>query len=292
MLVLVLEASTSAAKAMLYDDVRGVIKVVSHDFPHNEAAIGVHDASGIYEAVIRAGREAAGGNDVAAIACGGVWHSIVACDADMRPASKAYLWNFTGTETICRKIRSDSEKSRSIYRRTGCVPNITYQPYTILYLKRNGFKTEDKFFTSQGALIFFNLTGERAETKCMASGMGLLNERELVYDDKIMELCGVRPDQFGKLTDYEDTAPLLMEPAEALGIPSGIPVVPAHSDGALNQVGNGCVLPGRMTLSVGTSAAIRMSCELPLMSDPPATWCYTGVTGWMAGGLQTAHAIA
>jgi gluconokinase len=127
------------------------------------------------------------------------------------------------------------------------------------------------------------LTGERLETRNMLSGMGFLNTHRLVCDEKIMELCGVAPEQFGELGDYRDVRPLLKGPADALGVAAGIPVVPAHSDGALNQLGSGCMGAGQMTFSVGTSAAIRLSTDRPVLSDPPATWCYAGVKGWLSG---------
>jgi gluconokinase len=38
-----------------------------------------------------------------------------------------------------------------------------------------------------------------------------------------------------------------------------------------------------MTFSVGTSAAIRLSTETPVLSNPPGTWCYVGVKGWISG---------
>jgi hypothetical protein len=65
----------------------------------------------------------------------------------MKLASGAYLWNFAGTASICREIRSQKKFATAIYRRTGCMPNITCQPYTILYLRENGFDTKDKYFS-------------------------------------------------------------------------------------------------------------------------------------------------
>jgi gluconokinase len=166
------------------------------------------------------------------------------------------------------------------------MPNITYQPYALLYLKENGLDLrERKFFASQGGYNFFKLTGERLETKSILSGMGFLDTHRLVCDPVVMELCGILPEQFGVLADYRDVRPLLPKMAESLGAAPGIPVVPAHSDGALNQIGNGCTRHGQMTFSVGTSAAIRLSTDRPVLSDPPGTWCYVGAgeKGWLSG---------
>ena len=283
MQVLVIEASTTAAKAMVYDDEKGVIATESENYGPEIDKGGVHNGALVADVCFRLGRKAAAGRDIAAVACGGVWHTILACDGAMSPVSSVYLWNFTGTDEICKTVRDDPLKAADIYRRTGCMPNITYQPYSILYLKNNGFDTRGKLFSSQGGYNFFKLTGERIETKNLMSGMGFLNTHRLVYDEGIMEMCGVSPEQFGTLADYSAARPLLTESANLLGIPAGIPVVPAHSDGSLNQLGNGCMKAGRMTFSVGTSAAIRLSTAAPVLSDPPGTWCYVGVKGWLSG---------
>lgn len=73
------------------------------------------------------------------------------------------------------------------------------------------------------------------------------------------------------------------EAAEALGIKSGIPVVPVHPDGDLNQVGAGALTPGIMTLSVGTSAGIRMAFNKPVLHEKGGTWCYYAPGRWLCG---------
>jgi gluconokinase len=113
--------------------------------------------------------------------------------------------------------------------------------------------------------------------------MGFINTHTKVYDKSIMEFAGVEQRQFGHLATYNTACPLNKEGAEALGISSGIPVVAPYSDGAMNQVGSGATKPNVMTFSVGTSAAIRMTTNRPVLSEPPGTWCYIGATGWMSG---------
>ncbi len=283
MQVLVLEASTTAAKALVHDSDAGAVAFESENYGSAIDAGGLHDASKVVDALLRAGRKIAAGRDIAAVALAGVWHSLLACDGALRPVTPTYLWNFTGTAAICARVFADRERARAIHRATGCMPNITYQPYSILHMRENGLDPKGKKFISQAGLLFHRLTGEHCETRCITSGMGLLNLHSLGYDEGILDLCGLRAEQFGRLTDYRDVRPLTDAGAAALGIAPGIPVVPQHADGALNQLGNGAMRPGHMTFSVGTSAAIRLSTARPVLSDPPATWCYVGVEGYMSG---------
>ncbi|MCD8349515.1 MAG: hypothetical protein LUC93_02775 [Planctomycetaceae bacterium] len=281
--VLVLEASTSAVKAMVYDRHDGVVSLASEPYGPDIDKGGIHDAAAVFAAAMRVGRTAAAGQDIAAVALVGVWHSVVPLGSDMEPVGPAYLWNFTGTATIARTIREQEDVAARIYQNTGCMPNVTYQPYALLHMRENGFDLTDKTFASQAGYIYYKLTGEHLETRNIVSGMGFLNIHEGVYDNGVMELCGIGPQQLGRLVDYRDVRPLGRAGADLLGIAPGVPVVPPHSDGGLNQLGNGAMRPGWMTFSVGTSAAIRLSTGAPVLSNPPATWCYVGAEGWLAG---------
>lgn len=283
MRVLVLEASTTAAKALVYDDRLGVVESVGENYGPDVGAGGLHDIGKAYASLIRLGRSVAAGTDIEAIAVGCVWHSVVACDDRMNPLTPLHLWNYTGAAGIGAGFRADAALAAGIYRRTGCMPHSIYPVYSILLMRENGLDAKGRRFASQGGFIFHGLTGRRCETANLVSGMGLLNIDARACDDVMFELCGICPDQIGELVSYGETAPLSPAAAAALGVAPGIPVVPPHADGALNQLGNGAMRPGRMTFSVGTSAAIRLSTDKPALSDPPATWCYAGVEGWMSG---------
>lgn len=287
MLVLALEASTTAAKALLYES-RGngegrVVAAHTENFGPDIDAGGLHDTEAVYRTLIRVGSAVASGKDVAAIGLGCVWHSIVACTDAMQPLTRTHVWNFTGAREISARFRADEDLAASIYNRTGCMPNAIYSLYNILLLRENGLNPEGKRFISQGGYNFYRLTGHVRETRNIASGTGLLNIATHEYDEELLALCGINAVQMGELTDFTDTRPLLPEAARELGIKPGIPVVPSHADGTLNQLGNGALRSGQMTFSVGTSAAIRLSTAMPFLTNPPATWCYPGVSDWMAG---------
>jgi gluconokinase len=86
---------------------------------------------------------------------------------------------------------------------------------------------------------------------------------------------------------FRETAPLSAAGAALLGIKSGVPVLPSHPDGALNQVGSGALAEGVMTFSVGTSAALRLSVAKPVIPDTPSTWCYLSPDSWMSGAATS-----
>ncbi|MEA4898648.1 MAG: FGGY-family carbohydrate kinase [Christensenellaceae bacterium] len=283
MLVLALESSTSSAKALLYDSGKGVIATESSPYDPSYAKDGVVGTEEVFRLTAEMGRRIAAGKDIAAIALSSVWHSVALCDRDMRPAGGTYMWNYLAPSDMCKTVRADAALTERLYRSTGCMPNVTYPRHALRYLRENGVELADKLLPSQGGYNFHRLTGEFRETINIMNGSGFLNVHTLAYDDFAMGYSGVRASQLGALSTYLDTAPLREDAANLIGIPAGIPVVPSHADGALNQIASCAAVVGRMTLSVGTSGAIRLTTDRPVLPEGKQIWSYYGVADYMSG---------
>jgi gluconokinase len=283
MYVLALESSTSSAKAMLYHSETGIIDSLSQSYGDDFGQDGVIDTQAISELTLSLGRKLAAGKDIAAIGLCGTWHSIAACSAGMQPVLQTHFWNFMEPAQSCRALRADSALTQELYHRTGCMPHVTYPRHALLYLKENGQSFQGLRFISQGAYLFYRLTGVYCESTSTASGSGLLNIHTLDYDDFVLDLLGIQKSQLGRLVGYREFAPLTSEGAAALGIAAGIPVVPAHPDGGLNQAVSTASQSGHMTLSLGTSGAMRLDADRPVLPQSNDLWCYYGVDGWISG---------
>ena len=282
MYILALEASTSSAKAMLYDPATGAAQTASEAYDPFVCRDGLADTEQVFRSVARVGRELAAGRDVAAVALCATWHSVAVCDGDMRPVLPTHNWNYMAPSAMCREVRADRELASELYSRTGCMPHVTYPREMLRYLGQRE-SLEGRLLPSQGAYNFYRLTGAFRESVCTVSGGGLINLEKLDYDDFALAYCGAERGQFGKLCTYQDALPLSPEGAALLGLDAGIPVVPAHADGALNQLGDGAAARGRMTMSVGTSAALRLTTDRPTLPEAQSLWCYRGATDYMAG---------
>lgn len=286
MLVLAVESSTSSAKALLYDTEQGIINSVQRSYGAEiDDKNGRTDTRGVFEMTMAAGREAAAGHEkeVEAVGLCGTWHGLAVCDGKMQPVTPTFSWNFRGTSEICDAIRKNEEQTDWLYQRTGCMPHNTYPRHVLTFLGEQGYELKDKYFITQGAYNFYRLTGEFIESACTHSGTGILNLEKLCYDEEVLAYLGVNKKQFGTLGTYEDVCPLTEEGAGLLGLRAGIPVVPAHADGAMNQIGNYANRPGIMTMSVGTSAAIRLCVEQPVLPAGHQLWCYYGANRWISG---------
>lgn len=283
MRVLAIEASTSSAKALLYDTEKGVEASASRRYGADLERDGMTDTEGVFRLAMEVAREVAYGREVAAIALCGTWHGLSVLDHRMKPVTPTFSWNFTKTAKGCAVMRENQKLTDRMYRETGCMVHDTYLRHLFPWLKEQGMKLEDKRFITQGGYLFYRLTGVFLESACTHSGTGLIHLADGTYDEFVLDLFGIKKEQLGSLGTYRDIRLLTKEGAEILGLQSGIPVVPAHADGALNQIGNYADREGVMTMSVGTSGAIRMRAEHPVLPKGRELWCYLGAEGFLSG---------
>lgn len=290
MWILVLESSTTSAKAMVYDLETGEISEKTHPYPKMFEDGGLHDADVVFEETASLGRmlaeEACGehfAEKIAAVALGGAWHGVMLCSKDMKPASPVCQWTYTGAAPVCSRLRKDKEFAHAYYHRTGCMVNATYPAFKLVHLREQGRDLENYYIMGQSTYNNYRLTGRRIVSRCMVTGAGLLNVHTKDYDEETLKLSGITKENFCQLVDSTETSPLTEEGAAVLGLKPGIPVVVGNSDGGLNQVGVGASKKGVMTFSVGTSGAMRLSVDRPTIPETPSTWCYLSPKGWLAG---------
>ena len=122
MKILILEASTTSAKAMLYHAKDGVLAVDSVPYDASFSDIKTQDADRVTQSVFALGRRLAAGHEISAIAVSGTWHNIMVCHRDGRPKTRAYTWTYTDAAEKAAQIRQNTSLTQDFYRRTGCMP--------------------------------------------------------------------------------------------------------------------------------------------------------------------------
>jgi len=244
---------------------------------------GLFDPREVVRLTLECGRELASGRRIDAVSLSSVWHSLILRDSDMNPVSPLYHWDYTRPAALCSSLRQDESRAISYYRRTGCVVNPIYPAFRIKYLQDRLPEIRSACFMSIGSYLTRCLTGRMVSSRCLASGSGLFNIHTGAYDEETLSWLGIGEDRLSPLTETGETFPLNEEGAALLGLTAGIPVIPANSDGALNQVGAGALKKGVATLSVGTSGAVRLTTDSPLIPEKPSTWCYRSPAGYLSG---------
>ena len=268
---------------MVYSKDHGVLAAKTLPYTPSVGDVYTQDALAIMDAVMEIGCETADGYDVEAVALVGAWHSILRCDQNMEPIGKAYTWANLDAKNIAARLRKDRSFTTHVYESTGCMVHALYPMLKLFYFRENDLLPDNCLLTEIGSYLFFKLTGERLSTDSLWSGSCFYSYNEKHIDSLILDRLGLKRDQFGIPATHEDVRPLLPKWAKRLGIRPGIPVLPAMPDGGMNQVGSGALKPGLMTLSVGTSAALRVSSDLPRVSPGRETWCYRAPDTYLCG---------
>jgi gluconokinase len=271
---------------MLYDTESKTYRVETTSFSLAEDTT-KQDAMSIYEETVAIGRKLAEGKVIDLISLSGAWHSLFLADQKMNPVTPVYAWSNTEASPLCSRLREDGDFVDWYYKRTGCMVSAIYPAFKLMMLKEKGYCLSEHLVMGQGSYNMYRLTGERVTMDSMASGTGLMNIHNKTYDREILDMVGVEEHQLERIVSYQETLPLSEGGAQDLGLTPGIPVMACGSDGGLNQVGSGAICDGVMTFSVGTSGAIRLSSDAPVIPDVPSTWCYLSPKKWLSGGATS-----
>ncbi|NLU42172.1 MAG: hypothetical protein GXX08_08205 [Firmicutes bacterium] len=290
--VLGLEASTSSAKALVYSTGSGVLCSRSMPYGKSTGDVVSLDPEGMYEPVVECARLAiqAAGVPIDAIGLCGIWHSLLLLDRNRSPLGRMMTWADRLAADCVNVHRQDQQLRDWLYQRSGCYVHSMYPLWKWKCMReRMAPGLEDaRYISSQPEYLFERMTGESAVSQNVASGTGLMNIHTLDWDDSILEFAELRRESLSPIWASEHLGRLSEEAARRIGIPAGTPVVIAGADGALTQIGSGALKSGSMTISVGTSAALRVAFQKPVLPENPSTWCYYTAEGkWLAGAATS-----
>lgn len=228
-------------------------------------------------------------------------HSLVALDKNGQPLTPLYIWADTRAKTEAEAV-ANSTNAHDLYQRTGCPQHASYLPYKIRWLKQEHFAIFDKthtFASLKGYLLrHLTDTSDIIEDLASASGSGLLNMKNLTWDEKALDIAGISITN-PSATHTPSQLPRLVEPTAVVGTSQSkitsiwggdvIPVIAGGTDGPLANVGAGSVNSNQMVVTIGTSAAVRMITDKPQVDPNGSTWCYYVSDGaWVIGGALNA----
>jgi gluconokinase len=231
----------------------------------------------------RDGRKADG------IAFSSVFHSFLVYDERMSPLTRLMTWGDSRSQAIVAEMKRNGLDILSIYHRVGCPVHPMYPMTKIAWVLKQGSEflhgRQPKRFGSIKDYVFWLLTGCWVLDRSIASGTGLYNELQLEWDKELVRFLGIQEESLPEVVPTTYSRPLTADAARRIGLPAGIPVVIGAGDGVLVNVGIGAVRPGQMSLTIGTSGAVRMLADRPRTDEKGRTWCYNLTDKvWVLGG--------
>jgi xylulokinase len=272
-LVLGIDVSTTATKAVLIDEAGAVVAIAGAEYPFDtprplwseqDPALWWDGAvAAIADALARSGRS---GEDVAAVGLTGQMHGLVLLDASDRVLRPAILWNDQRTAAECDAIRAAVGPERLV-EITGNDALTGFTAPKLVWVRDH----EPEVWRRAAHVLLpkdfvrLHLTGDHALDKADGAGTLLFDLAERDWSAEVLARLDIPASWLPPTFEGpEATGVVSAAAADATGLRAGTPVVAGGGDQAANAVGVGVVSPGTMALSLGTSGVVFAATERPL----------------------------
>ncbi|NKC68242.1 FGGY family carbohydrate kinase [Vagococcus fluvialis] len=204
-------------------------------------------------------------------------------------ASKMYLWSDGRAVNEIKEFKKNSpEKASEFYQKTG-TPIHGMSPFAkILHFKENAeWFTTVKYWIGLKEFLMSYFVGDKLIDYANASATGLFNSNTFVWDKEILNFLDIKENQLGKLVDTNQLFNILPHVAKALNIPLDTKICIGASDGVLASYASYKGTESKVSLTVGTSAAIRCLSDERVLSKTEDTFCYyLSKDYWVIGGAS------
>jgi gluconokinase len=288
--VVAVDIGTTSTKAVAFDGGR-VVAAASHGYPLDEPRPGhaVQDPELILGAVRAAVREVAAqvGPRVAGLAFSSAMHSLLGLDADGTPLTTVITWADTRAAGQAERLRA-APGGLALHGRTGTPLHPMSPLPKLVWLREEEPELFARVRTWVGIkeYVLLRLCGSLAVDHSIASATGLLDLVALDWDPEALGLAGITADHLPPLVPTTTVLRgLLPDEAAAVGLPADVPVVVGAADGPLANLGVGAARPGVAACSIGTSGALRVVVDRPVVDRHGRVFCYALAPGrWVVGG--------
>jgi len=208
---------------------------------------------------------------VSGLCIGTFMHNCVLLDAVDQPLTPLFTWLDPGGEEGIGFV--GARIGKRFHERTGCHYHPMFPIFKLASIERS---SRTGRIVSIKALLIHRLTGRWIEDHGMASASGLFNINQGDWDRELLGLLGLSRKQLPEIASRNE---IVGQTANRFGLPRGIPVINGSGDGFLASAGSDCETPLRISVTLGTSAAVRQTLPRPGLDSSSGTFCYQADQG-------------
>ncbi|MCM0582319.1 gluconokinase [Weissella diestrammenae] len=286
------DMGTTSTKAVLFDKAGHVITSANkgYNLYRDAPDMAEEDLNEIFEAfsdaireVVRFDKDA----NILAVSFSSAMHSLIAFDEQWNPLTRVITWADTRAVKYTEELRANGV-GQEIYNKTGTPIHPMAPLSKMLWLKneRTDIYNQAAHYLGIKEYIFHRLFGANKMDISIASGTGMFNIFELDWDKQALEVTGIRKEQMPTPVEpYEIERGMADEYSALLGLPKDTPFVYGAGDGPLSNLGVNAVQPGVAAVTIGTSGAIRVVADAPMIDPKGRTFTYAlDKEHWVVGG--------
>ena len=301
-----IDIGTSGTKTLICDEEGTVLSTAMAEHPISSPRPGwsEQDPQDWWQATVSATRAALKkakikGADVSGIGLSGQMHGSVFLGNGPKALRPALLWNDQRTGEQCRQIEEKAGGREALIELVANPALTGFTAPKILWVREKEPKiyAKTKHILLPKDYIRYRMTEEYATEVSDASGTLLLDVANRRYSDTLLELLGIDKSLLAPMHESPDiTGGLTPQAAAELGLMAGTPVVGGAGDQAAGAVGNGIVMSGVVSATLGTSGVVFAHSDQPVR-DPlgrvhtmchavPGKWCVFGCMLSAGGSFQ------
>lgn len=291
--IIAIDIGTTLTKGIIYRVKGGIEKTASfsHQIHCPSSGIVEQDPDEVCSGVEKVIHELSGRikpSSIIALVFGGILHSFIPIDGRKKPLNRALIWADLRSLKECEALRKRLDVEE-VKRRTGCTLHPLYFLPRILWFRErlpDIFKKTWKFISIK-EYVMLKLFGSLMVDRSIASGTGIWNMYTMDWDEELLGIAGIGKDMFSPVVELTTIIPRKKtEERTKCVIPSDVPVIIGGGDGPLAHLGSAGLNRGLMSLTVGTSGAVRRSTSRPGILHGKEAWCYyLGENNWVMGGV-------
>ena len=195
-------------------------------------------------------------------------HSLIVMNAENVAITPLITWADTRSKKIAGDLRK-SEVAENIYDATGTPIHSMSPLCKIAWFKENEQQIFGKAFKfiSIKEFIWYRLFNVYEVDASIASATGLFNIKNFEWNAVSLDICGITVDKLSNIVPTDFTRKGIRPGVAALlNIPVDTTFCIGASDGCLANIGSYAIEQGIAALTIGTSGAVRIACNKPLVN--------------------------
>lgn len=201
-----------------------------------------------------------------ALAFSSAMHSVVSVNEKCETLTPLIIWADTRSSAQAKELRQ-TVAGVELHQQNGTPIHPMSPLCKLMWLRVNEPEMHSQAykFISIKEFIWYHLTGEFSVDYYIASATGIFDIHNHVWNKTALELAGITLQQLSNPVPVTHQSKLKV--VKDLASYQHIPLVIGASDGCLAQLGSDAMQPGVLTVTLGTSGAVRRSANRNL-SDP------------------------
>ncbi len=217
----------------------------------------------------------AAGGVLEGVAFSAAMHSLIAVDAQGTPLTQVLLWSDRRAAELVTAYRHLPHSVAQAYH-TGTPLHPMSPFFKIRWLRENEPNLLQRTHKLLGIkeFIWSRIFGTYVCDYSIASATGLMDTATTRWFAQSLADAGCIEAQLPALVPPQYTERLNAEQAARCGLPIGTPFVIGASDGTLANLGSGAARPDTLVVTIGTSAAVRVTTPHKPALAGQRTFCY------------------